>query len=174
MKPESSFTKSYWTNSKGIKTGLHSRCNQCRNIGNQKTPSYVLFKRQVLLSHKEKPRLNLSKDEKRLRVNEFNRKWRKENPEKWSAINRLRRHKRRALGPINSTEWIAKVSILKNECQSCFKTEPEVKITIDHIIPVSKGGTNHIDNLQPLCMRCNQMKSNKLDWVSIFDVQPLI
>ena len=52
--------------------------------------------------------------------------------------------------------------MLKNQCQICFRTEPEVKITIDHIIPVSKGGTNHIDNLQPLCMTCNQRKSAKI------------
>jgi hypothetical protein len=31
---------------------------------------------------------------------------------------------------------------------------------IDHILPVSRGGTNAIDNVQPLCRKCN---SEKLD-----------
>lgn len=33
--------------------------------------------------------------------------------------------------------------------------------TIDHIIPISRGGTNALDNLQPMCVSCNSKKSNK-------------
>ena len=31
---------------------------------------------------------------------------------------------------------------------------------IDHIVPVSKGGPNHIGNYMPACSRCNVIKSN--------------
>ena len=34
--------------------------------------------------------------------------------------------------------------------------------TIDHIIPVSKNGTNDVDNLCLCCRRCNCSKGNKL------------
>jgi hypothetical protein len=36
-----------------------------------------------------------------------------------------------------------------------------VKLHIDHIIPVSKGGTTEADNLQTLCEECNLGKSNR-------------
>ena len=101
-------------------------------------------------------------EKKRLCANRQGREWRMRHKEQWSIINRNQRHKRRALGNINFNEWIAKVMMLGNKCQKCSKTEPEIKITIDHIVPVSKGGTNHIGNLQPLCFICNVKKGNKL------------
>lgn len=37
----------------------------------------------------------------------------------------------------------------------------ERKMTIDHIVPKSKGGKNHSNNCQILCYQCNQKKGNK-------------
>ena len=34
-------------------------------------------------------------------------------------------------------------------------------MTIDHIVPQSKGGTDHLDNLQLLCAACNSMKGDR-------------
>jgi len=36
-------------------------------------------------------------------------------------------------------------------------------MTIDHIKPKSKGGTYHIDNLDPMCQKCNSAKGNKYE-----------
>ena len=45
-------------------------------------------------------------------------------------------------------------------CKNCGTTKD---LTLDHIIPVSKGGENTLDNLQVLCRSCNSKKNNKIE-----------
>jgi len=45
-------------------------------------------------------------------------------------------------------------------CRYCGKQPPHVTLVIDHVIPVSKGGTNDDGNLATSCNECNQGKSN--------------
>lgn len=40
-------------------------------------------------------------------------------------------------------------------------TEAFELMTIDHIVPKSKGGTNDLENLQPMCNACNARKADK-------------
>ncbi|MBD2301685.1 HNH endonuclease [Nostoc sp. FACHB-87] len=51
----------------------------------------------------------------------------------------------------------------KYQCQSCGKTDLETNLTIDHIIPLARGGQNDISNLHTLCLTCNLKKSDKTD-----------
>jgi len=46
-----------------------------------------------------------------------------------------------------------------NKCKHC---NTEKDLTIDHIIPLSKGGENSMDNYQTLCRSCNSKKHNKI------------
>lgn len=62
----------------------------------------------------------------------------------------------------------------KNTCQQCgisVRDEPNLLIEIDHVIPISKGGTTIEDNLQALCWRCNRTKGASISQAknSIFD-----
>lgn len=49
------------------------------------------------------------------------------------------------------------------QCKSCGKTQHEIILNIDHIIPLALGGSNDISNLQTLCVTCNVQKKHYLD-----------
>lgn len=44
-------------------------------------------------------------------------------------------------------------------CRYCGATAPEVKLTVDHVVPVALGGTDQPDNLVTACADCNSGKS---------------
>ena len=46
-------------------------------------------------------------------------------------------------------------------CQYCGASAPDVLLEVDHIKPVSKGGTNEMLNLITACRDCNRGKTNK-------------
>lgn len=77
--------------------------------------------------------------------------------EKIRELKYIRRNKK--AGKLDLQAWNEKLERLDYKCQICGTRE---RITIDHIIPLTKGGTNHIDNLQPLCHSCNSSKGNKI------------
>lgn len=91
---------------------------------------------------------------------EVGRKWRKENPEQACSI-RARRKTRIAggRGSYTAAEFKDLCAKYNNRCLACGRYD--LKLTADHVIPVSKGGSSDIDNIQPLCASCNSSKGTK-------------
>ena len=50
----------------------------------------------------------------------------------------------------------------EGHCGICGRFIPLGEYTIDHIIPLSKGGTNDLSNLQPCCSFCNKAKDDSM------------
>lgn len=91
------------------------------------------------------------------KVRENIRKWVEANPERSNMLHRLKKQRRRAAGVLTADEWELVLAIYGNACLACGKDE----VTIDHVIPVSKGGLNVVGNVQPLCSYCNTSKGTK-------------
>ena len=49
----------------------------------------------------------------------------------------------------------------EGRCNGCRTEFPFRMFEVDHLIPQSRGGTDHIDNLQLLCAHCNRTKGDR-------------
>ncbi len=146
------------------------RLNQCKNC--------------VLKAHQNYRLLNLDKLKKRRKELYYRYRddaikrsieWGRKNKDKriiaknkWRANNReLTNHlaknyifrRKGAKGSHTLSEYREKVELYKGICVYCKKAKANTK---DHIIPLSKGGTNYIDNIVPACVSCNSSKRDKI------------
>lgn len=83
--------------------------------------------------------------------------------EKFSMLSRADNNNRRAsqngnAGTFTQKEWLDILDRYGHKCLSCGTKS---RIAVDHVIPLSRGGTNTADNLQPLCRTCNSTKGAK-------------
>jgi 5-methylcytosine-specific restriction endonuclease McrA len=65
-------------------------------------------------------------------------------------------------GKVSKQEWDEIKAKYQFKCLRCGKKK---KLTMDHIIPISSGGSHTVGNIQPLCGPCNSIKAtNTIDY----------
>ncbi len=78
----------------------------------------------------------------------------------WVEINRDERHIRRERAKareLRGTPYFQEL-LRKGICRYCGKKFPPEELTLDHIVPVARGGRSTRGNLAPCCRACNQAK----------------
>lgn len=90
--------------------------------------------------------------------------WRKKNWDRLKAVYNGYYRKRRALlagaeGTFTEDEWLA---ITERQHGRCFDCGEERKLTIGHLVPLSKGGSNWPTNIVGQCLRCNSKQGTKI------------
>ncbi len=123
------------------KDGLQTYCRPCHNHSRDQ---YEATDRAKLLRKKRK-RIYRQRPEARIR-------------------NNLCSSKRRIAtsnGSLTKEQWVTIVSIFGGRCIYCQR---DVKMTMDHMHPVSLGGSLDASNIVPSCQSCNSSKNNKLLW----------
>jgi len=99
------------------------------------------------------------------RQRQYMAEWRRKNPTK-AAEYTSRRNARKIEngGSFTPEQFTDLCHFYGNVCLCCMK---EKDLIPDHVIPVVKGGSNDISNIQPLCAQCNRRKH-----VKVIDYRP--
>jgi len=90
--------------------------------------------------------------------------WIKANPERYRLMSAQGNMARRvritgAEGTHTRAEWLAIVARQNDKCLHCPQTG---NLSRDHIVPLSRGGSNYASNIQGLCKPCNSRKGARI------------
>lgn len=182
-------TPEFFTRNKQGQDGLRSMCKECqqkKNRGwhaNNKAKSAEQGKLYRLKNKDQiKKRMAAYYLENRNRYAENSRKWYAANHERqleigrqWSRRNpekRRQKHnayrakKRAAEGTYTAADVQAQYERQKGKCYYCHKKVGDA-YHVDHVVPLSRGGSNWPENIVIACPTCNQRKREKLphEWV---------
>jgi hypothetical protein len=170
------FAKGYTPWNKGKKCEYMSRVHKGKpswNKGKRLSPLPEEHKLKISKSHigintwskgKNHPKWKggVSKDMEYMK--KLRSDWKKNNKDRVNFHNAKRRALRlRAIGSHTLYDWENLKAQYDWTCPSCNKREPDIKLTVDHIIPLSRGGSHNIENIQPLCGICNSRKFTKVE-----------
>lgn len=96
---------------------------------------------------------------------ELGRRWREANPDKYREQQRLASQRRRARKANLPNYKITKRDVMRLLSSPCAVTGCGNRdITLDHVIPLARGGSHGIGNLQSMCQSHNSAKGARL-WI---------
>jgi 5-methylcytosine-specific restriction endonuclease McrA len=137
VKESSDFHKSSTT-----ANGFATRCRLCTNKSSRAWKARSNYK---------------SKYDESVRERTF--AWKAARP--WYSVHATALQRMSAGSSAESYEVIANyLNALPQECGKCGTCED---LTVDHVLPLSKGGSHTTDNLQILCRSCNATKRQRSD-----------
>ena len=94
---------------------------------------------------------------------DYDKQYRKTHKAEKLLSDNRRRIRKLSLGGLHTVgEWENLKAQYNWTCPACKKMEPEVNLTRDHIVPLVKGGSDNIENIQPLCRKCNASKYTEI------------
>lgn len=106
-------------------------------------------------SRREEVRNRIKESMKGLFVGEKNPNWK-------GGITARKIINRKVVGSYTEREWEDLKKRHLYRCLCCGRFEPEIRLEKDHVVPISLGGLNIIENIQPLCVHCNRTKHAKV------------
>lgn len=96
----------------------------------------------------------------RAKGNAAGERHRRKNLRAFADKERIRRGRKRANGGNHTrADWLRLLNRFGGLCAYC---ETAIATTEDHVIPVTRGGTNFIGNILPACFTCNSSKRDLL------------
>lgn len=83
-------------------------------------------------------------------------------PARFAASHRRRVLIRNAKQKVTKQEWELILDRYGRKCLCCGRSQNEVALHMDHVVPLSRGGSHTADNVQPLCKSCNSKKHTRV------------
>ena len=105
------------------------------------------------------------------RIREANRAWVESHRERHREYQRQYQQSRRVLKAalptfkVSDRDWRRLQARYHHSCAYCACASE--KVTMDHVVPLVRGGGHSIGNLLPACQKCNSSKGHKLlvEWM---------
>lgn len=95
------------------------------------------------------------------KVKTYVRDWKRKNPDREALYERRRRASRLRVGGRHSMDDV--LLLLEAYEWRCAYCGEGGRLTIDHLVPLSRGGSDGIENLIPACLSCNSSKHDRTE-----------